>query len=275
MQAIAMSKPSPSYRAVFISDVHLGSAACKAEAVQAFLLWVDCEQLYLVGDIVDIWVSRKKGKWRQAHTNILRTILDLSENGCRVYVTPGNHDSELRRMNGIDYGNIFIDHQFVHETLDGKRLLVVHGDFFDRSVTTFKGLAILGSWMHEGMTQINHVTNGIRAKLGKKPSDFSSKAKARVKSFIKYFTNFEDRITVDAKNQGYDGVVCGHIHKPAFELHEESGAYYVNSGDWMQNCSAFVEHHDGRLELIYWADIAEQMQPQIQELKPAKTSSKR
>ncbi len=251
-----MSAAKLQYRAVFISDLHLGSVSCKADAVQLFLKSLDCEQLYLVGDIMDMWVSKKKGKWRQSHTNVVRTILGKAKYGTTVYLTPGNHDSEFRRMNGVDFGNIFIDHEFVHEMLDGRRLWVVHGDYLDRSVTTLKPLAVLGAWLHEGLSGINVFTNRLRENVGKPPSDFSSKAKKRVKSLISYFTNFQDRIMGDTLHQGYNGVVCGHIHKPAFYVEEETGLMYINTGDWMEHCTALVEHLDGRLELIRWADIA-------------------
>ncbi len=257
-----MATPRTRYRAVFISDLHLGSVSCNARAIQAFLYQLDCQYLYLVGDIMDMWVSRKKGKWQQEHTNVVRTILGKAKYGTQVYLTPGNHDSEFRRMNGVDFGNIYIDHEFSHETLKGLKLWVIHGDYLDRSVTTLKWLAYLGAWLHEGMSGFNVFWNRIREKVGLKPSDFSSNAKKRVKSFIQYFTNFDDRIAVDAKNGGYDGVVCGHIHKPAFEVHEETGALYINTGDWMTHCTALVEHMDGTLELIKWTELGAAVQPQ-------------
>ncbi|MCC7102090.1 MAG: metallophosphoesterase [Fimbriimonadaceae bacterium] len=242
------------YRAVFISDLHLGSITCNAEAIQTFLVNTDCETLYLVGDIMDMWVSRKKGKWRQEHTDIVSSILSKARQGTDVFLTPGNHDSEFRRLNGIGFGNIHVDHEFCHTTLEGKRLWVIHGDYLDRSVTTLKWLAYLGAWVHEGLGGFNVFWNRWAKRLGRPPSDFSGLAKKRVKDFVQYFTNFDDRITVDAKNAGYDGVVCGHIHKPAFVEHE-TGALYINTGDWMKHCTALVEHLDGRLELVHWADL--------------------
>lgn len=255
-----MSEGKARYRAVFVSDIHLGSVSCKSEAIQKFMQQCDCEYLYLVGDIIDMWVSRRKGKWQQSHSNVVRSILGKAKYGTKVYLTPGNHDAEFRRMNGLDFGNIFIDHQFTHTTLQDKKLLVIHGDYLDRSVTTLKPLAVMGAWLHEGMSNVNIVTNKIRTKLGKKPSDFSSNAKKRVKSFIRYFTNFEDRICVDAKNGGFDGVVCGHIHRPAFEINDEAGIMYINTGDWMDHCTAMVEHQDGRLEMLKWCPASESLQ---------------
>lgn len=250
-----MTSPPLRYRAVFISDLHLGSASCDAEAVRAFLRIVQCDKLYLVGDIVDLWVARPKKKWKQEHTNVVRTILGIAKHGTAVFFCPGNHDSEFRRMNGSEFGNIFIEDKFIHTTLEGKRYLVIHGDYFDKSVNQFKIIAVLGAWVHELLTSLNNANNKLREKRGLPLRDFSGGLKKRVKNFISYFTNFDDRIATDAKNQGFDGVICGHIHKPAFTLHE-CGVWYINTGDWMSHCTALVEHLDGRLELIHWRDYA-------------------
>ncbi len=255
-----MLTPRLRYRAIFISDLHLGSASCSVELVKEFLREVECQQLYLVGDIVDLWVSRRRGKWKQSHTNIIRTLLGKTKHGTHVFFTPGNHDAEFRKMNGAELGNLIVQHQFEHTTLQGLRLLVVHGDLFDRSVSQLKPIAVLGAFAHEFLTTINNLTNAIGQKMGKEPSDFSQRAKKRVKDFVSYFTSFPDRITLDAQRQGFDGVVCGHVHRPAFEQHE-AGAFYINTGDWMGHCTALVEHLDGRLELIYWKELRLELTP--------------
>lgn len=248
------------FRAVFISDLHLGSAACDVAMVKEFLREIECEQLYLVGDIVDLWVARRRGKWRQDHTNVIRTLLGKTKHGTQVLFTPGNHDAEFRKLNGSELGNLTIEHQFSHTTLQGLKLLVVHGDFFDRSVSQLRPIAVLGAWAHEILTNINRVTNTVAIKLGKEPSDFSHTAKKRVKDFVSYFTSFPDRVTLDAMRQGFDGVVCGHVHRPAFERHE-AGGLYINAGDWMGHCTALVEHLDGRLELIHWKELRQLVVP--------------
>ncbi len=242
------------FRSVFISDVHLGSAGCQAESVRHFLHEVQCEYLYLVGDIIDIWVAAKSGKWKQEHTNVLRTILNKSNDGCIIRYTPGNHDEALRRINGVEWGNISINQSYSHETLEGKRLLVVHGDLFDRSVTAFKPLAHFGAWIYEVMTLVGTAFNILRRSPKPRRPGFSAKAKKMLKTQIERLTHFEERITADARQQGYDGVICGHIHKPRFAVHDDGGMY-LNSGDWIEHCSAIVEHLDGRLELLFWADL--------------------
>lgn len=244
------------YRSVFLSDVHLGTAGCKTAKVQEFLHRVECDHLYLVGDIIDIWVSLRAGKWRQGHTNIIRTVLGKSKRGCIVRYTPGNHDAFLRKINGSDFGNIYIDHSFVHTTADGKKLLVVHGDFFDKSVSSLKPLAWIGTWIFEGMTVLNIWKQKLTGKQIEGPVGSKTSIKKRFKSFVEYFTNFQERITVDAGNQGYDGVVCGHVHKPMI-VSNEQGTLYINTGDWIENCTAIVEHFDGSLELINWDELCE------------------
>jgi len=236
------------YRTVFISDLHLGSAACKEEAITDFLHAVECEKLYLVGDIIDTWVMTAR-KWQQVHTNIVRTVLGIAKKGTTIYYTPGNHDSFLRKLIRAELGNVVIDHQFVHETADGKRYLVVHGDFFDKSVNGVKFLAHAGAWTYEGIARLHNWREKVFGPRSPDKARFS--LKARFKGFLEYFTNFEEKIVVDAANQGYDGVICGHIHKPKIVPHE-SGATYINTGDWMENLSAVVEHFDGRLELVFW-----------------------
>jgi UDP-2,3-diacylglucosamine pyrophosphatase LpxH len=244
------------YRSVFVSDLHLGSVGCKAESVRHFLHDVRCEYLYLVGDIIDMWVGARSDKWKQAHTNVIRTILSKSSVGCIVRYAPGNHDALVRRLNGAELGNIIVNHSFSHLTADGKRLLVVHGDRFDRTVTTLKPLAWLGAWSYELLTAGNERIDVLRGKPQAHGASFSASAKKRLKRGIACFTRFEERITRDALRQGYDGVVCGHVHRPGIDR-PPSGGLYINTGDWVEHCTAIVEHWDGRLELIRWADLLE------------------
>ncbi len=244
------------YRAVFVSDFHLGAAACQTEHIQQFLDSVECDYLYLVGDIIDLWVSIKAGKWRQRHTSVIRTILGKSEYGCKVYYTPGNHDALFRKFNGASLGNILIDHSFTHITADGKRLLVVHGDLFDRSVTSLKPLAWSAAWCYEFLTVFLHWLHALRHPCGQERG--RTRIKEKFKRILQYFSSFQEHITIDAKNKGYQGVVCGHIHKPKIEVHE-SGTTYFNSGDWMENCTVLVEHYDGRMELLWWDQLRREL----------------
>ena len=248
-----------SYRAVFVSDLHLGSAACHTERIRRFLYHIECEYLYLVGDIVDVWVGAQSWKWKQAHTNVIRTILGKAKGGCQVRYTPGNHDGLCRKLCGAELGNIRIDHSFVHDMADGRRLLVVHGDIYDRTVTAFKPLAWIGAWCYEFLTVTGAWLNAVFGGRGAGSLDLAARAKKSVKSFSEYFGNFQERITVDARRQGFDGVVCGHVHGPLI-AHHECGALYANTGDWVSHCTALVEHWDGRLELVQWDDLAHRLE---------------
>lgn len=247
-----MPDPRLRYRSVFVSDVHLGSVGCKVEEFQRFLNLVECENLYLVGDIVDLWVAMKASKWRQEHTDAVKTILDKSKEGTKIVYTPGNHDAFLRRLNGTEFGNIRFVHAWIHETADGKRLKVVHGDLFDRSVR-FVPVAWLAAWAYEAITGFNGRINAERQKRGMDPVDFASVFKKRLKKYFSSKNDYEDVVLQNATGAGCHGVVCGHIHRPVID-HREDGVY-VNTGDWVENCTAVVEHDDGRLELVWWHDL--------------------
>ncbi len=245
-----------SYRSVFISDLHLGSAACHADRLRRFLAHVETENLYLVGDVLDIWVGTHSRKWKQVHTDILRVILAKANAGTTVRYCPGNHDALCRKLCGAVLGNVLVDHRFIHQTADGRRILVLHGDLYDRIVSLFRPVAWIGAWCYEFLSVVGAwlpVVSGGRLGHG---TNLADRAKERLKRAVLYVTNFEERITVDARVQGYDGVVCGHMHAPAFSTHE-SGAIYANCGDWVSHCTVLVEHWDGRFELLNWDEVAD------------------
>lgn len=254
-----MRTPPLRYRAVFASDFHLGAAGCKADAIQSFLESVECEYLYLMGDIVDLWVSGKASRWRQKHTNVLRVVLSKSENGCKVFYTPGNHDALLRKMNGAALGNIVFEHSFAHYAADGKKLLVVHGDLYDKSVTSLKPLAWAAAWGYELLTLFANWRDSLRPNAPQSAKGGAGRVKQKFKRLIQRLTSFEERIVADAKSKGYDGVVCGHIHKPKMEL-RENGVVYINVGDWVEHSTAVVEHWDGSLELIDWETLSKEIE---------------
>ncbi len=243
--------PLPHYRAVFISDIHLGAVASKAGAVQAFLQLMTCDNLYLVGDIIDGWVGRRESKWTQPLNDVLETILAKSQAGTVVRYTPGNHDSVMRRMNGRELGNIHIDHSFEFTTMDGKDFLVVHGDLFDHVCTDYKPLAFIGAWMNEYLAIVNATVNKNRIKKGRKPVDFTSAVKKGVKKWVARKTSYEAAIVEFARESGFDGVVCGHVHRPRIETFED-GFVYINCGDWVEHCTAIAETEAGHLILIEW-----------------------
>ena len=240
------------YRAVFLSDLHLGSAGCQVDAIQQFLRSFECDHLYLVGDIIDGWVGRPNGRWGHRTTDLVRLLTDKSNReGCRVYYTPGNHDAFMRRLNGTEIGNMVIDHSFVHTTVEGRPLLVVHGDLFDRSCTRFLPLAWTGAWLHEFATILNARVNRSRARHERRPVHFASSLKLAIKQISKPVSAFEDDLVAHAVEKGCDGVVCGHIHRPMVRERED-GRVYVNTGDWVEHCTAVAEDLEGKLRLIEW-----------------------
>lgn len=244
-----MKGPLERYRTIFLSDTHLGASGSKSGAVQDFLRNVECENLYLVGDIIDGWVMRSK-KWRQEDTNAIRTILGKSKHGTRVCLTPGNHDAFLRRLNGSELGFIEIDHSFVHELADGRKLLVIHGDLFDPSCVRYPSLALVGAWTYEYLQALNAMVNR-RILRRWAPIDFCSTLKRISKGLFTKRHYFDALLIEHAKEAGYDGVVCGHVHRP--ELRESpEGFLYINTGDWVENKTAVVERQSGELELIYY-----------------------
>lgn len=223
------------------------------EEFREFLEAVECEHLYLVGDIVDLWVAVKASKWREVHTDVVRMLLDKSKQGTQIYYTPGNHDAFLRRLNGSEFGNIKIGHTFVHTTADDLRLQVVHGDLFDKSVR-YVPVAWLAAWAYESVTVFNGWVNGRRVARGNEPVDFSYVFKKRLKKYFSRKNDFEGTLLEQARANGYDGVVCGHIHRPTLQM-DEDGGWYVNAGDWVEHGTAIVEGASGRLELLTWKEI--------------------
>jgi UDP-2,3-diacylglucosamine pyrophosphatase LpxH len=246
-----MNGPVNKYRAVFVSDLHLGSAGSQVEAIQEFLRSFECDHLYLVGDIIDGWVGRPNGRWGHGTTELIRLLLDKTNEGCHVYYTPGNHDAFMRRLNGSELGNMVIDHSFVHELKDGRKLHVVHGDLFDRSCTKFMPVAWLGAWMYEIVTIVNYHVNRKRARRDRRPIHFASFMKLATKRVVKRGNSFENQLVEHAVEKGCDGVVCGHVHRPMVRERED-GRIYVNTGDWVEHCTAVAETMDGRLRLIEW-----------------------
>lgn len=253
-----MQKVKAKYRAVFVSDLHLGAVGSKPAIACEFLRGMECEQLYLVGDIIDGWVARDR-KWDQSHTDCIRAILAHVSDGTTVYYTPGNHDDIVRRINGSELGNLLIDHSFTHSMLDGRDFLVVHGDLFDTTVSKYRPLARFGAYLSELTAVLDRSVTKMRAKKGKPSLDSAAKLKTGFKKFIAKKTNYEHEVIEFARENGFDGVICGHVHRPMFATHEDD-FQYVNTGDWVEHCTAFVEHTDGRLELL-WIKSGESQPP--------------
>ena len=245
---------SMQYRSIFISDVHLGTRGCKAEYLLSFLKQNECENLYLVGDIIDGWRIRSKFYWPQSHNNVIRRILTKAKRGTNVIYVTGNHDEFLRNWVSFDLnvGDIKIVNHAVHESADGKNYWVIHGDSFDGITRYHKWLAILGDHAYAALLTINIWFNWIRRKCGFGYWSLSSFVKQKAKQAVNFIHNFEDSVIGEAINRGYDGVICGHIHKE--NIKDVNGKIYMNCGDWVESCTAIVEHNDGKFEVIRWID---------------------
>ncbi|SDX07568.1 UDP-2,3-diacylglucosamine diphosphatase [Thiocapsa roseopersicina] len=240
------------YRSIFISDVHLGFRGCQASLVLDFLQSTECKQLYLVGDIVDIWAMKNGVYWPEAHNQVVREVLDKAKRGTEVIYTPGNHDELFRTHLGADFGNVAVREEVIHTTADGRRFLVMHGDAFDAVVQNGKWLAMIGSRAYDGLLMLNGLVSRIRRVLGLEYWSLAGYLKHKVKNAVSYIGNFEAAVAGEAERRRVDGMICGHIHHA--EMREIAGVAYCNCGDWVESCTALVEHHDGRLELLRWTD---------------------
>lgn len=247
-----------SVRTVFISDVHLGTPGCQAEALLDFLRCVECETLYLVGDIVDGWQLMRRWYWPQAHNDVVQKVLRKARKGTRVVLVPGNHDEFARRYLGHSFGGIEVVEDTIHQTADGRRFWVMHGDLFDGVVQCAPWLAHIGDSLYTLALRLNRALNSARARLGLPYWSLSRYLKLKVKRAVSFIGDFEMAVIREAKRRGVDGVVCGHIHHA--ELRTVDGLTYANDGDWVESLTALVEHGDGRLEVIEWAEVLRQRQ---------------
>jgi UDP-2,3-diacylglucosamine pyrophosphatase LpxH len=238
------------YRAIFISDIHLGTPGCQADALLEFLRHTDSDYLYLVGDIIDGWQLRRRWYWRQAHNDVVQKVMRKARKGTHVIYIPGNHDEAARDYTGLLFGDIAIRDDAIHCTARGQRLLVTHGDFFDGVVQCAKWLAILGDALYTFTLRLNRDFNALRARIGLPYWSLSQFLKHKVKNAVSYIVAFESALAAEARRRGLDGVVCGHIHKA--EIRDIDGILYCNDGDWVESLTALVETHDGELRIVHW-----------------------
>ena len=241
------------YRSIFVSDVHLGTKDSQANKLNNFLKHNSCDTLYLVGDIIDAWrIQQNKWRWKQSHTNVVRRVLGHAKRGTRVVYIAGNHDEFLRPMipYGFSFGLVEIHNQIEHIGADGKHYLVTHGDLFDGITRLAPWLAFLGDKAYDFILSFNSKFNWIRHKFGFGYFSLSQYLKARVKKAVDFIFQFEKNLAAYCKKRGFDGVICGHIHHA--EIKNIDGVMYMNDGDWVESCTALVEHHDGRWEIVTW-----------------------
>ena len=249
------------YRTIWISDIHLGTPGCNADLLMDFLKSIECETLYLVGDIIDAWRLRKGWYWPPRHNDVVRRILKMAKHGTHVVYVPGNHDEVLHDYAGLAFGDVTVANEVIHETADGRRLLVLHGDQFDSVVLYAKWLAFLGDSAYEFLLKANRIVNFVRRRFGLPYWSLAAHMKKRVKNAVSFISRFEEVVARAAAERHVDGVVCGHIHSA--EIRQFGDITYYNDGDWVESCTALVEHPDGRLEIIDWAERkrAESIQP--------------
>jgi len=240
------------YRTLFLSDVHLGTRGCQAELLLEFLKYNDAETIYLIGDIVDGWRLGRSWYWPQHHNDVVQKLLRKARKGARVVYTPGNHDEFLRDFLGTHFGGVEVLADAIHTTADGREFLVIHGDQFDVVVRHARWLAYFGDWAYVTALNLNTGVNLVRRKLGLTYWSLSAWAKLKVKNAVNFIGKFEETLATEARRRKVDGVICGHIHHAA--NHRDWGIQYVNSGDWVESCTAVAEHHDGTFEVIRWLE---------------------
>ncbi len=244
------------FRTVFVSDLHLGCSECRADEVADFLKFVQCDTLYLVGDIIDMWRLRRRWHWPEANNRVVRRILKMARNGTRVVLIPGNHDDSARAYAGLNFGGVEILMDDVHSTADGRQLLVTHGDQFDLVVKHARLLSVLGGWAYDRLLKLNKHYNRVRGWLGYDYWSLSKFLKLKVKSACTMISKFEHELCREAVRRNVDGVVCGHIHMAEVRLGKPGIPDYFNCGDWVEQSTALVEHDDGRIELLDGAALA-------------------
>jgi UDP-2,3-diacylglucosamine pyrophosphatase LpxH len=242
----------PQVRSIFLSDIHLGTRACQAERLLEFLREYPAENVYLIGDIVDFWAMNRGIHWSRAQNTVVQKILRRARHGEHVVLIPGNHDEALREYVDAAFGDIELASEFVHVTADGRRFLLIHGDEFDQVTRHHRWVALLGDVAYNALVRCNTLLSWLRRSLGR-PGYWSlaGYAKRKVKKALQFVLDFEDSVIHAVRQRGLDGVICGHIHTAA--LREVGGLIYGNCGDWVDSCSAIVEHGDGRLEVVHWS----------------------
>jgi UDP-2,3-diacylglucosamine pyrophosphatase LpxH len=239
-------------RTLFLSDLHLGTRGCQAEFVLEFLKRYDVDTIYLVGDIIDGWRLKTGWYWPQAHNDVVQKLLKRAHKGVKIVYVPGNHDEFMRAYVGHNFGGIEVAESAIHEGADGKRYLVIHGDQFDMVVRHAPWLAHLGDGAYSLALWINIYVNAVRRGLGLAYWSLSAWAKMKVKKAVNHIGRFEELLSHEAARRQVDGVICGHIHHAV--MHDDFGVRYMNTGDWVESCTALVEHFDGSFEIVHWAD---------------------
>ena len=249
-----MSDPEPAsrkVRALFLSDIHLGSRACRADQLLSFLKNYDTDCIFLIGDIVDFWAMSRSVYWPAPHNTVVQKMLKKARHHVKVFLIPGNHDEALREYIGSSFGDIVVVRDYIHTAADGRRYILLHGDAYDQVTTYHRWVSILGDLSYHLLVHLNRALSLIRRKLGVSGHwSLADYAKRNVLRAVSFIGDFENSVVRDVKRLGLDGVICGHIHTPAIKRID--GITYINCGDWVDSCTAIVEHYDGRMQLVRW-----------------------
>jgi len=241
------------YRTIWISDIHLGTRGCKAEQLLDFLRCTESDFLYLVGDIVDGWRLKRSWYCPQSHNDVVQKLLRKARKGTEVIYVPGNHDEVLRDYTNLVFGGLRLLNESYHTTRDGRRLWITHGDQFDAVIRYARWLAVLGDWAYNTVIRVNYRGNQLGRLFGLPYWSLSAFLKHRVKNAVQYVNRYEEVVASEARRRKVDGVVCGHIHHA--EIKDFDGILYCNDGDWVESCTALVEHRNGELEIVNWLDV--------------------
>ena len=239
-------------RSIFLSDIHLGTKACQAERLLEFLKSYSAENIFLLGDIVDLWaMSRGIVYWTSAQNTVVQKLLRRARHGDKIFFIPGNHDEAMREYVGAVFGDVIVANEIVHTAADGRRYLLLHGDEFDQVTRHHRWVAILGDKSYDMLVNLNIYLSWLRRTF-RRPGYWSlaGYVKRKIKTAVSYIFNFEDSVIRHVRERKLDGAICGHIHWPIMK--EVDGLVYLNCGDWVDSCSAIVEHFDGRMELVAW-----------------------
>jgi UDP-2,3-diacylglucosamine pyrophosphatase LpxH len=255
----AMSAAGQRLRTVWISDIHLGSKDCRADYLLDFLRRIECDTLYLLGDIVDFWAMRRQFLWPASHYEVLRLLMQKARSGTRVVYLPGNHDEAVREFVGHNFGPIEIVDELLHITADGRRLLLFHGDALDGHVQLDLISRYLGEAAYDLLMWMHRWVNRGRRLLGMRYWSLASYIKARNGKAMTAIALFRHAALEEARRRGIDGVVCGHIHHA--EVTEEDGLLYCNDGDWVESCTLLAEQADGALSIVRWAEQMHHIAP--------------
>jgi len=260
----------PKVRSIFVSDIHLGTRACQAERLLEFLREYESDHLFLIGDIVDFWAMKRGVFWSTRHNTVVQKILKRARHGAEVVFIPGNHDEALREHVGLSFGQIRLVRDHIHTAADGKRYLLTHGDDFDQVTKYHRWAAVLGDHAYAFVVRVNALLSWVRRRLGIAGYwSLAGYAKRKVKGAVSFIFDFEDSVVRYVKECEVDGVICGHIHVAAIK--DLGGTTYINCGDWVDSCTAVVEHEDGQMELIEWSGQAGRIEPDVVRLADAET----